>query len=310
MPPHPVSSATKTPKRGVRRRSSAFFYRHRKTRLGLTISAPLLWLLIVYLVSLLLLLASSFWTVNALSGDVVRAWGWQNYTKVFTANWRTAFLEKTFFAITSRTVVMAIAVTAADVFFAFPIAYFAARAATARVRSAIVIAVVIPLWANYIIRVFAWKSLLEGGGPAQALLHAVGLTDTTLTGTNFAVWMTFSYLWLPYAILPIYAALERVPSSYIDASGDLGAHTGTTFRRIVLPLAIPGIVAGSIFTFCLTLGDYIVPTLVGKGLFLGNAIATYNVSNRPLAATISLIPLIAVAVYLALAKRTGAFEAL
>jgi putative spermidine/putrescine transport system permease protein len=172
------------------------------------------------------------------------------------------------------------------------------------------IAVVIPLWANYLVRVFAWKAMLEGGGPAEAFLHAIGLTDVSLTGTTLAMWFTYCYLWLPYAILPIYASLERVPDSLIDASGDLGAHTGTTFRRVVLPLAIPGIVAGSIFTFSLTLGDYIVPQLVGKGSFFGNAISSLYVSNPPLAATIALLPLIVVFVYLALARRTGAFEAL
>jgi putative spermidine/putrescine transport system permease protein len=182
--------------------------------------------------------------------------------------------------------------------------------ASPRARSAIMIAVVIPLWANYLVRVFAWKAMLEGGGPAEAFFHAIGLTDVSLTGTTFAMWLTYCYLWLPYAILPIYASLERVPDSLIDASGDLGAHTGTTFRRVVFPLAVPGIVAGSIFTFSLTLGDYIVPQLVGKGSFFGNAIASLYVSNPPLAATIALLPLIVVFVYLALAKRTGAFEAL
>ena len=205
---------------------------------------------------------------------------------------------------------MAVLVTIADIAFAFPIAYFAARMASARARSAIMIAVVIPLWANYLIRVFAWKALLEGGGPAEAFLHAIGLTNTSLTGSSFAVWMTFCYLWLPFAILPIYAALERVPSSYIEASGDLGAHAATTFRRVIFPLAVPGIVAGSIFTFSLTLGDYIVPQLVGKGSFFGNAIALLYVNNPPLAATVALLPLIVVFVYLALAKRLGAFEAL
>jgi putative spermidine/putrescine transport system permease protein len=172
------------------------------------------------------------------------------------------------------------------------------------------IAVVIPLWANYLVRVFAWKAMLEGGGPAEAFLHAIGLTDVSLTGTTLAMWLTYCYLWLPFAILPIYASLERVPDSLIDASGDLGAHTRTTFRRVVLPLAIPGIVAGSIFTFSLTLGDYFVPQLVGKGSFYGNAISSLYVSNPPLAATIALLPLIVVVVYLALARRTGAFEAL
>lgn len=267
-------------------------------------------MLVVYLVSLALLLANSFWRADSLTSHVVRDWTWRNYDTVFSGNWHTAFLEKTYYSIALHTVVMASLVTIADIAFAFPIAYFAARMASPRARSAIMIAVVIPLWANYLIRVFAWKAMLEGGGPAEAFLHAIGLTNTSLTGTPFAMWLTFCYLWLPFAILPIFASLERVPSSYIEASGDLGAHAATTFRRVVFPLAIPGIVAGSIFTFSLTLGDYIVPTLVGKGLFFGNAIQELNVSNRPLAATVAVLPLLVVFIYLALAKRTGAFEAL
>jgi putative spermidine/putrescine transport system permease protein len=266
--------------------------------------------LIVYLVSLALLLANSFWRADSLTGHVIRDWGWRNYDTVFSANWRTAFLEKTYYLMARRTVVLASLVTIADIAFAFPIAYFAARVAKPRWRSAIMFAVVIPLWANYLIRVFAWKALLEGGGPAQALLRAVGLSDISLTGTTFAMWMTFCYLWLPYAILPIYASLERVPPSLIEASGDLGAKTGMTFRKVVLPLAVPGIVAGSIFTFSLTLGDYIVAGLVGKGTFIGNGINALNLTNRPLAATIAVLPLIVIFVYLALARRTGAFEAL
>jgi len=305
-----MATTTSTQRRSLRRRTSAYFFRHPKTKRGLTLSGPLLWLLIVYLVSLALLLANSFWRADSLTSHVVRDWSWRNYDTVFSGSWRTAFLEKTYYLMARRTVVLAALVTIADIAFAFPIAYFASRVATPRWRSAIMIAVVIPLWANYLIRVFAWKALLEGGGPAQALFRSVGLTDLSLTGTSFAMWLTFCYLWLPYAILPIYASLERVPLSLIEASGDLGAKAGVTFRKIVFPLAIPGIVAGSIFTFSLTLGDYIVPGLVGKGTFLGNGIAQLNVSNRPLAATVAVIPLIVIFVYLALAKRTGAFEAL
>jgi len=303
-------ATTEAPRGSIRRRSSSFFFRHPKTRRGLTLAAPLTWMLVVYLASLLLLLANAFWRVDSLTSTVVRDWGWRNFDTVFSGNWRTAFLERTYYLISLHTVVMAALVTIADIVFAFPIAFFAARVASPRARSAIMIAVVIPLWANYLVRVFAWKAMLEGGGPAEAFLHAIGLTDVSLTGTTLAMWFTYCYLWLPYAILPIYASLERVPDSLIDASGDLGAHTGTTFRRVVLPLAIPGIVAGSIFTFSLTLGDYIVPQLVGKGSFFGNAISSLYVSNPPLAATIALLPLIVVFVYLALARRTGAFEAL
>jgi putative spermidine/putrescine transport system permease protein len=305
-----MAQATEQRPQGIRRRTSSFFFRHPKTRRGLTLSAPLIWMLVIYGVSLVLLLANSFWRVDSLTSNVIRDWGWRNFHTVFSGTWRTAFLGKAYFAMTERTVVLASLVTITDLVFAFPIAYFAARMASPRARSAIMIAVVIPLWANYLIRVFSWKALLEGGGPLQAFLHLVGIKDVTLTGTPIAMWFAFCYLWLPYAILPIYASLERVPNSFIEASGDLGAHTGMTFRKVVLPLAVPGIVAGSIFTFSLTLGDYIVPQLVGKGLFLGNGIAALNVVNRPLAATLALLPLIVIFIYLALARRTGAFEAL
>ncbi|MDP9300942.1 MAG: ABC transporter permease [Actinomycetota bacterium] len=295
---------------GIRRRISSFFFRHDKTRRALTLSAPLLWMIVVYFISLALLLANSVWKVDSLTGDVIREWTTRNYDTVFSGRWQTAFLERTYFVMAWRTALIAALVTLADVAFAFPIAYYASRIATPRARSAIMIAVVIPLWANYLIRVFAWKAIIQGGGPAEALLHVVGLSNISLIGTPIAMWITFCYLWLPYAILPIVAALERVPSSYIEASGDLGAHARTTFRRVVFPLAIPGIVAGSIFTFSLTLGDYIVPDLVGKGSFLGNGIAHLNVNNRPLAATIAVVAMTIVFIYLALAKRTGAFEAL
>jgi putative spermidine/putrescine transport system permease protein len=296
--------------RGVRRRVSSYFFRHPKTRRGLTLSAPLLWMFVVYGASLALLFANAFWRVDSLTANVIHTWGWQNFDTVFSGNWRTAFLEKTYFAMTQRTVVMALLVTAADLAFAFPIAFFAARMASPRARSALMIAVVIPLWANYIIRLSSMKALIEGGGLLQDFLGAVGIRSVSLTGTPVAMWLTYCYLWLPYAILPIYASLERVPDSLIEASGDLGAHTGMTFRKVVLPLAVPGIVAGSIFTFSLTLGDYFVPLLVGKGLFLGNAILQLNQINRPLATTLALLPLIIIFIYLALARRTGAFEAL
>ena len=305
-----ADTTTQQQARGIRRRTSSFFFRHPKTRRGLTLSGPLLWMFVIYGVSLALLLANSFWRVDSLTANVIHTWGWQNFDTVFSGNWRTAFLEKTYFAMTLRTVTLASLVTITDLVLAFPIAFFAARMASPRARSALIFAVVIPLWANYIIRVTAVRALIEGGGLLQDALGLLGIHSVSLTGTPAAMWLTFSYLWLPYAILPIYASLERVPDSLIEASGDLGAHTGMTFRKVVLPLAVPGIVAGSIFTFSLTLGDYLVPLLVGKGLFLGNAIFQLNQINRPLAATIALLPLIIIFIYLALARRTGAFEAI
>jgi putative spermidine/putrescine transport system permease protein len=288
---------------GLIRRASAALYRHPRARLALTLGAPLGWILLVYLVSLILLLANSFWRVDPLTTRVLHRFNhFSTYKNVF---WSTT----TYYRIAARTLGMAIAVTVADLFFAFPFAYYAARIARPKVRTRLLLAVTIPLWANYLIRVFAWKTLLEGGGPIHELLARFGVD---LTGSSTAVWITFCYLWLPFAMLPIYAALERVPDSYIEASGDLGARAWTTFRHVVLPLALPGVVAGSVFTFSLTLGDYLTPTLVGKGFFLGNAIfaLTGTLNNRPLAATIAVIPIVIVAVYLMLARRTGAFEAL
>jgi putative spermidine/putrescine transport system permease protein len=297
-----VSQPTSPP--GARSRISAALFRHPKGRLVLIILAPIAWMVLVYLISLILLLATSFWKLDPLTSTIQRDWGLQNYHTIITSS--------TYTTITIRTVTMALAVTAADLLFAFPIAFFAARMATPRIRGLITLLVVIPLWANYLIRVFAWKTLLSGGGPVDALLSAIGLGDVSLASTRWAVWITFCYLWLPFAILPIYASLERVPASFLEASSDLGAHAGVTFRKVVFPLAIPGIVAGSIFTFSLTLGDYLTPTLVGKELFLGNAISslTGTANNKPLAAAIAVIPIVIVVIYLSLAKRTGAFEAL
>jgi putative spermidine/putrescine transport system permease protein len=288
---------------GSVKRASAALYRHPRTRLGLTLGGPLAWIILVYLVSLVLLLANSFWRVDPLTTRVVRHFNhFSTYKNVF---WSTT----TYYRITFRTVGMAVAVTIADLFFAFPFAYYAARVAEPKVRTRLLLAVTIPLWANYLIRVFAWKTLLEGGGPIHEVLAKFGVD---LTGSNIAVWITFCYLWFPFAALPIYASLERVPGSYIEASSDLGARAATTFRKVILPLAIPGVVAGSVFTFSLTMGDYLTATLVGKGIFLGNAIfaLTGTLNNKPLAATIAVIPIVIVAIYLTIARRTGAFEAL
>jgi putative spermidine/putrescine transport system permease protein len=206
---------------------------------------------------------------------------------------------------------MAAAVTVTDLALAFPIAYYAARLATPRVRSALLLAVTLPLWSNYLIRVFSWRIITAGEGPLQSLLGAFGI-HRSLAASNWAVWLTFCYLWLPFAILPIFAALERLPGSLLEASSDLGAKGWMTFRRVIVPLVLPGLVAASIFTFSLTLGDYITPTLVGKAFFIGNGI--YNLvglaSNLPLAAAFAMVPVVIMAIYLTAARRLGAFESL
>ena len=211
-----------------------------------------------------------------------------------------------------RTVGIALAVTVTDIVLAFPLAYYAARLATPRMRNALLIAVVLPLWANYLVRVFAWKLILTPSGFLNWLVESLGLGSLQVGRSNWAIWITSVYLWLPFTLLPIYAAIERVPSSFLEASGDLGARGWFTFRRVMFPLILPGIIAGSIFSFSLTLGDYIVPELVGNTQFIGNVIYD-NVGvagNVPLAAAYALVPIAVMAVYLLLAKRAGAFEAL
>jgi putative spermidine/putrescine transport system permease protein len=207
---------------------------------------------------------------------------------------------------------IAAAVTITDIVLSFPLAYYAARLATPRVRNALLVAVVLPLWANYLVRVFAWKIMLTPNGFVNWLVELTGLGHLQLGNSNWAVWLTFVYLWLPFTLLPIYAALERVPGSFLEASSDLGAKGWTTFRSVMFPLILPGIAAGSIFAFSLTLGDYITPELVGNTQFIGNVIYD-NVGvagNTPLAAAFALVPIAIMAVYLLGAKRAGAFEAL
>ena len=298
-----ASRTITTEQGGIVRRTSAALFRHRRLKLWITLGPTATWMLVIYLASLLLMLVTAFWGLNELSSQIERVWSLGNFQTL----WNTPVYR----TITARTVGMAAAVTVTDLILAFPVAYYAARVATARRRSILLLAVVMPLWSNYLVRVFAWRVITAGDGPLQALLGVVGIRYS-ISASNWAVWITFSYLWLPFAILPIYGALERVPDSLLEASSDLGAHNGLTFRRVVVPLVLPGLVAASIFTFALTLGDYITPTLVGKGFFIGNAI--YNLvglaSNLPLAAAFTMIPVVIMIIYLTIARRLGAFEAL
>ena len=214
-----------------------------------------------------------------------------------------------------RTVGIAAAVTATCAVLAFPFAYFMARVATPRIRAMLFVLVLLPLWSSYLVRVYAWKVILANDGILNWSMEKIGLPAANIGYTNWAMWLVFTYIWLPFMILPVYAALERIPHSYIEASRDLGASGFTTLRRVILPLALPGIVAGSIFTFSLTLGDYITPTLVGGAgsTFIGNVVYSTGLGgtgNLPFAAAFAAIPLAIMAIYLALAKRTGAFEAL
>ena len=269
----------------------------RRLRLGLLLVPPLSWLILAYLGSLAVLLFSAFWGVDEFTGSVVRTFTGDNVVRVLTdAVFRTATL---------RTIGIALAVTLICAVLAVPLALYMAKVASRRARLAMVVAVTTPLWASYLVKAYAWRMLLSPEGP----LHwAVGYTP----GYGLvATVLTLSYLWLPYMVIPVFAALDRVPDSLIDASSDLGASDVTTLARVVAPLVFPGIAAGSIFTFSLALGDYIAVTIVGgKTQMLGNIIygQLVTANNQPLAAALSLIPLTAIVLYLLAMRRTGALE--
>jgi putative spermidine/putrescine transport system permease protein len=284
-------------------RFSAFFHRHRGLQLGGFLVPPMAWFLVFYLGALAVLFVSAFWHLDVFSGVIVKGFSLQNFQKLLE--------DPVYRTITIRTVGISIAVTVTDVLLAFPLAYYAARMASTRSRNAILVAVVLPLWANYVVRVFAWKLILSHGGFLSWMFGLVGL-HVEVGNSQWGIWLTFVYLWLPFTLLPIYASLERVPNSFLEASGDLGAKGWLTFRRVVLPMITPGVVAGSIFAFSLTLGDYITPSLVGNTKFIGNVIydSVGVAGNVPFAAAYALVPVAVMAIYMLLAKRAGAFEAL
>jgi putative spermidine/putrescine transport system permease protein len=296
------SAATVSPSRDtVARRGSVFLSRHPRLRLSLMLSAPLTWLVLVYIVALVLLLVTAFWSVDSFTGEITQSWTWDNIVQVATG----ALYQN----VTLRTIGVALAVTVIDITLALPIAFFMAKVASARVRRLLVIAVLMPLWASYLVKVYAWRSVLSGEGVLQWFLNPFGIE-----GPGYglaAVIMTLSYLWLPYVILPIYAGLERVPDSLLEASSDLGAKPFASIRHIVLPLIWPAIIAGSIFSFSLSLGDYITVNIVGgANQMLGNLVFA-NVgaaNNLPLASAIALIPIVIIFGYLALVRRTGALN--
>jgi putative spermidine/putrescine transport system permease protein len=288
---------------GMRRRVSAFLFRHPRLKLGVLLGVPGAWFILIYLGTLVLLFATAFWHLDPFTGLVVKEFSLQNFQQIVH--------DPVYKTIIIRTVGIAAAVALTDVILAFPVAYYAARLAPPRVRNAVLIAVVLPLWANYLVRIFAWRLILSPGGLLVWASDKVGL-HLDLGYSNVSVWITFSYLWLPYVLLPMYAALERVPGSLLEASSDLGGRGWRTFRSVVFPLIVPGIVAGSIFAFSLTLGDYIVVQLVGNSRFIGNVIYD-NVgiaSNVPFAAAFALVPVAIISIYLLVAWRMGAFEAL
>ena len=291
--------------RTARRRLSAALWRRPWLRALALLVPPLGWLLVFYLAALAVLFVSAFWSIDSFTGKLTHVWTW--------ANFHTIIHDSTYRQMAFRTIWMAAAVTVTDAVIAFPFAYYMARIASPRMRMILFVLVLLPLWSSYLARIYAWRLILNQDGALNWSLGKIGLPDQSWAFTNTAMWIVFSYIWLPFMILPVYAALERIPDSYLEASRDLGARSWTTLRRVILPLALPGVVAGSIFTFSLTLGDYITPSLVGNVDFIGNVIYR-NVlgltNNLPFAAAYATVPLIVMAIYLTLAKRLGAFEAL
>jgi len=275
-------------------------YRYPRVQLGALLAAPLGWLGVLYLGSLALLFVSAFWTIEPFSGKVV--------TEPSLENFQTILTQPVYRTITLRTVFIAGLVTATDILLAFPIAYYMARVASPRTRGILVVSILLPLWSGYLVKAYAWRVILSEGGILNWILGPAGLKGPGFG--DVAVWIVFSYLWLPFMILPIYAGLERIPGSLLEASADLGARGGHTFRRIVLPLALPAVAAGSIFTFSLTLGDYIVPSLMSSSQFIGNVVYSNISVNQPLAAAYALVPVAIMIIYLAIVRRLGAFEAL
>jgi len=288
-------------RRTAARRVSSSLSSKPRARLALLLAAPLTWLVLVYVVALAALLVSALWTVDSFTGEINRSLTFDNLKEIAT--------ESLYRTVTLRTVGVAVLVTVVDVAIALPIAFYMAKLASQRMQRILVIAVLTPLWASYLVKAFAWRSVLSDGGIFQWAASRIGL-DTPGYGLT-AVVITQAYIWLPYVILPIFAGLERVPNSLLDASGDLGASTWQTMRTIVLPMLTPAIIAGSIFSFSLTLGDYITVNIVGgANQMLGNLVYT-NVgaaNNLPLAAAIALIPIVIMIGYLTAVRRTGALE--
>lgn len=311
------SLPTPAPTPSLLSRLSTFFYNRPTLLLLVLLAPPLLWLGVVYLGSLFALLIQSFFYIDDFTGRVVREFTLRTYAEL---------LQPANVDIFVRTTSMALAVTLACAVLAFPLAYYIARYTSGRLRAILYLAVILPLWSSYIVRVYAWKSILakEGiiswffaqlgmSGVLEGVLRLPVVGGPSLSTSALGMFLVFVYIWLPYMILPIQAALERLPPSLLEASGDLGARPGQTFRHVTLPLVFPGVVAGSIFTFSLTLGDFIIPGIIGNSsFFIGMAVLRHQgtAGNIPLAAAMTVVPMLIMAVYLFIARRLGAFEAL
>ncbi|MDQ1066227.1 ABC transporter permease [Streptomyces canus] len=282
-------------------RTAGALHRRPRLRLSLLLAAPLMWLAVLYLGSLTVLFVSAFWTTNSFTSEVVKVWSTDNFRELFTT--------PVFRQVILRSVGVALAVTVLCAVIAFPVAFYTARVARPRWRPLLVVAILTPLWASYLVKVYAWRLILSEGGLADWMLKPFGLSGPGF-GLTAAV-LTLTYLWLPYMILPIHAALEQLPANLLDASADLGARAVRTFRSVVLPMVLPSVAAGSIFTFSLSLGDYITVQIVGgKTQLIGNLVYSNIELNLPMAAALGTVPVVVIVLYLLAMRRTGALSSL
>ncbi|MFC8343497.1 ABC transporter permease [Streptomyces sp. NPDC057280] len=282
-------------------RTAGALHRRPRLRLTLLLTAPLLWLAVLYLGSLSVLFVSAFWTTNSFTSEVVKVWSTDNFHELFTV--------PVFRQVILRSIGVALAVTALCAVIAFPLAFYTARVAKPKWRPLLVVAILTPLWASYLVKVYAWRLILSEGGLADWMLKPFGLGGPGY-GLTAAV-LTLTYLWLPYMILPIHTALEQLPGNLLDASADLGAKGWRTFRSVVLPMVLPSVAAGSVFTFSLSLGDYITVQIVGgKTQLIGNLVYSNIELNLPMAAALGTVPVVVIVLYLLAMRRTGALSSL
>ena len=297
---------------------STFLERRNAFYLSLLLVPPLMWMGTIYLGSLATLLSQSFYAIDEFTAKVI--------PELTLATYRQLFTQPANVDIVVRTVAMAVTVTIASAIIAFPLAHYMARYAGPRMKALCYVGVMLPMWMSYLVKVYAWRLILakQGvvswgfaslglGGALDAILATPVIGGPSLSSSYLGMFLVFVYMWLPFMILPLAAALERVPESLLQASADLGARPAQTFRTVVLPLALPGLAAGSIFTFSLTLGDYIIPSVVGApGYFIGMMVYQQQgtAGNMPLAAAFSVVPIVLIALYLTFARRLGAFDAL
>ncbi|MEU6014782.1 ABC transporter permease [Streptomyces sp. NPDC047515] len=292
---------TTAPAAGPVRRLAGALHRRPRLQLSLLLSAPLAWLALAYLGSLTVLFLSAFWTTDSFTSNVVKIWNTDNFTALFTTD--------VYRQVALRSIGVALAVTVLCVLIAFPIAFYTARIANPKRRPLLVVAILTPLWASYLVKAYAWRLILAHGGLLDWALKPLGLEGPGYGLT--ATVLVLTYLWLPYMILPIHAGLEQLPAGLLDASADLGARTGRTFRSVVLPMILPSVAAGSVFTFSLSLGDYIAVQIVGgKTQLIGNLIYSNITLDLPLAAALGTVPVVVIVLYLLAVRRTGALSSL